>query len=176
MSDDYGRIVEYNNFLKTFPRASKIQTGYFYTYSYEFKTNYPKSELKYYDFKPLCFIFKRFKFERKVEKTQGVCSVGLNFHHLPIKARQWWLNKIKVVAFKYFEKGGIIKIPGLNEDTLPRIMKKSSFGFRNYDEINISNLRQIRLEDLDEVMKFYGKTYYGVTIKQIQAKYANFIP
>ena len=55
-------------------------------------------------------------------------------------------------------------------------MKKGLFGVRKYRFEAVKELRIIRLEDLDEIMKFYGRTYYGVTIKQIQARYSKFRP
>jgi hypothetical protein len=166
---DYGSILEYIEYLDSFKKTSKISSGYFYTYHYNFHKHYPIEELKFYDWRPLSFVFS-------IVNEDKPYFYGLNFHHLPVKARQWWLRKVKSAASSYFEQGGIRRIPGLNYNTLQKIMKKGLFGVRKYRFEAVKELRIIRLEDLDEIMKFYGRTYYGVTIKQIQARYSKFRP
>jgi hypothetical protein len=165
---DYGSIVEYNRYLNGFKRAKTLRAGYFYVYKYNFYKNYPIQELKYYDYRPLVFIFN------VTNRENGKYFIGINFHHLPVKARQFWLRKLQSIAKRYFNMGGVQRIPGLNYDTLQKVMKKSIFGVRQYRANAIKDLREIPLDKLEDIMKFYAKTYYGITIREVQAKYNQF--
>jgi len=166
----YGNIVEYIKYLQSFKRASIIRPGYFYVYEYDFMTHYPIEELKFYDYMPLSFVFTI------INGKDRRYFQGLNFHHMPVKARQWWLAKVKTMARTYFDRGGFRRIPGLDYAALSKIMRKGKFGVRNYRFESVRNLREVPLNDLDEVLKFYAKTYYAVTIGQIQVRYNSFRP
>lgn len=165
MATNYGLITEYISYLKTFKRSATIRPGYFYLYNYAFYEHYPIEELKFYDYWPLTFVFQIMR------KPQGQYFLGMNFHHMPVKARQYWLNRVKRMARVYFEKGGVRRLPAFNYDNATKVMRKGKLTVRQYRNEAVRNLRIVPLEELDTLMKFYAKTYYGVTIAQVRAKY-----
>jgi len=170
MAPSYGNIAEYIKYLRSFDKAGTIRPGYFYVYEYDFMKHYPIEELKFYDYMPLTFVYKI------VKGKDSRYFQGLNFHHMPVKARQWWLNRVKAMASIYFDKGGIRRLPGINYLVLEKIMRKGVFGVRNYKFESVRNLRAIPLEEVENIIRWYANTYYGVTIGQIQARYNSFRP
>jgi hypothetical protein len=95
---------------------------------------------------------------------------------MPVAARRYWLSKVQKMAKGYFEKGGYRRIPAINYDALLNIMKKAKIAVRQYRFEAVQDLKQVSLDEIDYLMEFYSKTYYGVSIKQIQARYQSFKP
>lgn len=169
-------VIEYIKILDSLKAASTIRGGYFYTYKYNFYKHYPFEELKFYDWRPLIFCFGVKNPKANFEKGSSPYFYGLNFHHMPVAARRYWLNKVQKMASAYFDKGGYKRLPGINYEALLNIMKKAKIGIRKYRFEAVNDLKMVALDELDYLMEWYATTYYAVTIKQIQARYANFKP
>jgi hypothetical protein len=169
MKQNFSKLVDYIKLLNSLKPASTLRSGYFYCYKYYFYKHYPKEELKFYDYYPLIFCFSVYKAKKEY-------FYGLNFHHMPVAARRYWMSKFKRIASAYFKKGGYTRIPAIDYGALLKIMKKAKFGVRLYRFEAVRDLRQVSLDELNYLMKWYARTYYGVTIKQVQAKYNNFKP
>ncbi len=176
MADQLDNLMDYINVLKTLKDATTIRAGYFYCYKYFFHQHYPIEELKFYDWHPFIFCFGVRNPKANFEKGTGQYFYGLNFHHMPVAARRYWLSKIQNMAKVYFEKGGYRRIPAIDYDNLLNIMKKAKIGVRQYRFEAVQDLKQVSLDELDYLMEFYATTYYGVSIKQIQSRYKTFKP
>ena len=174
---NYKSLPEYIKFLKTeLPQpVNKIYPGRFYCYNYKFAMdNIPYSKLKFYDYMPLiyCFEVKQFGW------------VGINFHHMPVDARNFWLNKLiklsekveEQIRYVDVENKRLYKIPNFNYPKCYMILKKSKIAIRQYLTKRAKNLRPVPLWLIRDVMQFYARTYYGVGINQIDARYRAYRP
>ena len=170
----YININEYILYLrKNFRRSNNLKTGLMYSYQYMFnkdpkfqKADYDK--VKFYDFCPLTFVFDI--------NSDTDTFFGLNFHHLPIKARRLWLTRVMKISKIQFRKPGANRIPFLMYHQLKSMFRKSTFGVRQYKWDRIKDMRIIPNERWEEVIEYYSRTYYGVTLRAVQNKYRMFIP
>lgn len=176
MNDMFTSLMLYLHELKKLKKASTIRGGYFYAYKYFFHKTYPYEELKFYDWYPLIFCFGIRQPEVNFTKDSGQYFYGLNLHHIPVAARRYWLSRVKQIASKQFETGGYKILPIRNYEQLLKAMKKAKIGVRKYRFEAVKDLRKVSLDEIDGLMEWYSKTYYGVTINEIQARYRNFKP
>jgi len=180
---NYGNIKAYMDYLKTFKLTQSIFPGRFYTYNYKFRKDYDWDDLKFYDFMPLAFIFEI--------DPQTNSAIGMNFHHMPVKARILWLNRLKKLAgqweklqvtdkeafgFKTQSNRPVYKITGLNYPRVYKILMKSKIAIRRYKLDKMFYLRNIDIGSLDEAMNYFAKTYVAVDINAIKSRYANYNP
>lgn len=173
----YNSVGAYHRYLMNFPRTGNIQVGRFFTYLYDFSKDYPYKELKYYDFEPLTFIFSI---------GPGEYFTGINFHHIPVRPRLLWLNRVIKLARRVDNNistrftGGtgrpVYRIYGLNYPLVYRILFKSKIAIRRYRFDRVSLLRAIPVNDVDQVMRYYARTYYGVGYEQIVSRYKKYRP
>jgi hypothetical protein len=165
-----GQLRNIRSYLKfldaTAIPATTIGLGKFYSYWYKFDTNVDYDELKFYDYFPLVYAFGYTK--------NGF--YGLNFHHLPPKARQIWLSRIIDISPDNFDKEGETQMPYLDCPSVYRIMIKSKIGVRRYRYDRLNTLRVIERQHINNTMKFVAKTYFNVGINQIRARYLNYRP
>lgn len=174
----YSDISEYFKFLNySFERTNNIQVGKFYSFTYHFDFwKYGWDNVKFYDWYPFSFIF-----EINAEKNY---AVGLNFHHIPLIPRQIWLkrvlklgssigSKVRIVQF-----GGrpVFKISGLNYPLVYKVLRKSKIAIRRYNLHKMEDIRAIPIKYVEETLRYYAKTYYGVGINQIWRRYNDYNP
>lgn len=175
----YASIVAYHRYLKKFKYVGNILPGRFYAYVYDFSKDYPYEELKFYDFEPISFIFEIL--------PESNSFLGLNFHHMaPPQVRLLWLNRVikfarlidDPIQTKFTGGTGrpVFKIGGLNYPRVYQVLRKSKIAIRRYRMDRVSMLRAIPVNEIDEVMRYYSRTYYGTGIKQIIARYQNYKP
>lgn len=171
----YTNVNEYLKYIKeNFKTVGNVSAGKFFCFFYNFSREYKWSELKFYDFFPLSFIFER----------DGKYAIGMNFHHVPERPRHIWIDRVRKISKHLDEQimikglGGrpVYKIYNLNYPRVYKILMKSKIAIRRYRLDRISQLRAVDLAQLDETMKWVSKTYMGVTIKQIQQRYLNYKP
>ena len=165
--------IDINDYLKylneSTQRVSSLQLGAFYTYNYNFyKDKRPYDEVKFYDKVPLIFLF-----DFKKSKNGSNLFFGLNFHHLPVKSRQIWLSRIKKIHSQAMQKNK--RMNTVDYRQLFYMFKKSTIGVRQYRLEAVSRNRRVPTDNLDEIMKYYAKTYYGVTYDQVASKYRSSI-
>lgn len=174
--DNLDNLVEYIDLLNELKEASTLRAGYFYCYHYDFHKHYPKEELKFYDWYPFIFCFGVMNPKADFKKDSGQYFYGLNFHHIPVAARRYWLSKFQKMAKSYFDKGGYRRIPAINYEAILKIMKKAKIAVRKYRFDGVQKLRQVSLDEIDYLMEWTSNTYFEVSIKDIQARYAKFQP
>jgi hypothetical protein len=162
----YADINDYIKYLhENSERVGTLQLGAFYTYNYDFyKDKRPYEEVKFYDRIPLIFLF-----DFKKAKNGSNLFIGLNFHHLPVKARQIWLSRIRSYYTQLMESNK--RLNTIDYKQLFYVHKKAILGVRQYRLEAVSRNRRIATTDLDEILKYYSKTYYGVTYDQVANKY-----
>ncbi len=170
----YSHIRDYKQYLERFPRTGALKVGSFYSYAYNFQLNYEWDELKFYDHMPLTFIF--------AIDTEHNHAIGINFHHMPVRPRLLWLNRVKTIAKHVQEEiqirglGGrpVYKISGLNYPRVYKVLAKSKIAIRRYRLNEIRFLRKIDVRFIDEVMRYYARTWLGVNIDQIRNRYLKY--
>jgi len=173
---NYKNIRAYLNYLKTFKLTNSIYPGRFYGYTYNFRKDYDWNELKFYDYMPLSFIFEI------DPKTNS--ALGINFHHMPVRPRLLWINRVKQIAKRFEEEiqikdynsRPVYKIKGLNYPRVYKILLKSKIAIRRYKLDKMFYLRNIDLGNIDEVMRYYAKTYVAVNIDNIKQRYSDYKP
>lgn len=157
--------------------TSLVRPGFFYTYNYRFNLNpmFPKlsfEEIRFYDWFPLSFIYDAYK-----EKATGkLVYRGLNFHHLPVRARRLWLTRLrKVIGEDEFNEDMQIH-QMVDYDKLFYLFRKATFGVRNYRRERMFNIKRVSHNKIDDYMSFASKTYFSSTLTQVGLNYKDFIP
>jgi len=170
------RFLNINKYIqhirKTYKRINLIQKGNLYTYTYLFNhaPNFDKQDyekIKFYDYMPVTFIFD-------IDEKNKTFT-GINFHHLPVASRLIWLNRLKKMRGKLFEQEGVNRVI-LRYGVLKFLMKKSIFGIRKYRMDRTRELRIVPNQQWEELLSIYSRTYFGVTLAQVEQKYKTFIP
>ena len=164
------------NYLKGFKMTNRIYPGRFYAYNYNFKKDYDWDDLKFYDYMPLTFIFE-------IDPKTNT-ALGINFHHIPVRPRILWLNRVKQIAemfdeeikIKDYTKRPVYKISGLDYPRVYKVLLKSKIAIRRYKLNKIHYLRNIDIASIDEVMHYYAKTYVAVGISEIANRYSSYRP
>ncbi len=160
---DYVKIV-----MKVSRKANSIRVGHFYTFSYNFKKTYPPEELKFYDYFPLVFVYE-------LERRNNQLYIrGLNFHHLPIRSRVIWYNRLLKIYGENFENNE--RMVRLSYPNLFSMFKKSVYGIRQYKITSIKKLMKIPHAELKMIMEIANNTYFDATLAQVSKKYSLFIP
>jgi hypothetical protein len=168
--NDYRVLMNYVRYIRENCKITPmIRPFQFYTYDYEFdKEIRPYEEIRFWDMKPLVFIFDAYKYEH------GVNYVGINFHHIPVISRQIWLARIKKLQGTKFENNQMLRMK--YQHLWKMFIKATNYATRQYRAERMSKVRKIDNSQMDEVMRFYGNTYYGATYSNIIANYKRFRP
>jgi hypothetical protein len=135
---------------------------------YLFKLDYPYEELKFYDHYPLVYIFNK-----EITSEKKIIYYGLNFHFLPVPSRKIWFSRIAKMFPKKIESDARLN---LDYQMLFSVMKKSVFGVRKYRADRIKKPRIIPNENMKQILEIANRTYFGVTLAQVVAKYNRFRP
>ena len=162
----FGVLNEYIKHIRTFKFNKIIRNGFLYTYKYLFIKNptfrsQPFSKVKFYDFWPATFVFE--------VKPKTKTFFGINFHHMPVRARKIWLFRIS----KAKQKPERIRIL---YSRLKRLDKKSTFAVRQYRMDRGFEYRRIPFADWNFLFNFYARTYFGTTVDNVAARYRRFRP
>ena len=64
----------------------------------------------------------------------------------------------------------------IDSSDVEEIKKAASYATRQYRVERVRIPRIIKPTEMDEVMRFYARTYYGATIANIEANYKKFRP
>lgn len=165
----YGQVVKYVKHLKQFPRATRILPGNFYAYFYMFDRTLPYNEIKYWDLMPLSFIYETYK-----TKDGEKMARGINLHHSPVRPRQIWLSRAKNIVNEDFDRNSrLIRLTRWR--LLYLMMRKLSLkSVRQYNMMNMRQIRQIPNDMIEETLKFYAKTWYGINIGRVEKDYLVF--
>lgn len=167
-------INQYIQFLrKNFKRESAVRTGFMYSYNYLFTDaddfeDKKYDDVKFYDFNPLTFVYEI--------KPKTKTFFGINFHHMPIQPRLLWLNRVKKLNERPFEKEGANRLFGMRYNVLKLLFKKSTVAVRQYHFTRVKELRIVPNVDWETVMNIYSRTYYGVRLNDIENRYRRFVP
>lgn len=170
MAIKYNNISEYKKFIReNFKAGGSLKLGGFYSYNYLFSLDEDFDKLKFYDWLPITLILDI--------NIKNKTFSGLNFHHMPVKPRQIWLNRVKNLLPEKFESGGIQYFKELsNQNRALGILLKSKIAVRNYRFDRVRDIRSLEVDKLDEVIKFFAKSYFSVSIEQIKNRYNTFRP
>lgn len=167
MADRFGSIRNYNEFLRSFPRMQRLFRGNFYAFTYDFDLNQRFEKIKYWDLVPLIFVTGRIKSKKNIIQ-------GINFHHLPINIRLVYLNLIKKISTAEFENDRRLVRLAKYEALFKMFRKATKFGVRNYDMRNIKGLRKVPNSNIEEALRYYARTYYGINISNVEKNYLMF--
>ena len=165
---EFGSLARYMNYLKQFPRVGQVRPGCFYVYVYDFdKENNPYSVYRYWDVLPLTFVYEIHAPKKKMFR-------GINFHHAPVRPRQIWLARVRNLIEEDLKKGKrLVRISSWY--ILFNLMKKlSKKSVRSYRMDRVSRLRKIPNNEIENVLRYYGKTYYGIDISRVEKDYLVF--
>ncbi len=154
--------------------SSKIIPGKFYTFAYDYFLNpdiknVPKDVLNYYDTMPLVYVFNL----RKSKNGNALYYECLNLHHLPLKTRKIWLNKLSKVAGNFMDNESHITLP---PSLLKTLMIKPSFGYRQYHINRIKYLKTIPFKNIRKLAEFAAPTYDNVQYQQVAERYSLYNP
>ncbi|MEM4260889.1 MAG: hypothetical protein QXG00_06635 [Candidatus Woesearchaeota archaeon] len=161
----YANINDYIRYINEhFIKTGTLSSGQIYVYRYLFNKDpnfnkKPFNEIKFYDFMPASYIFNI--------NMKTKTFFGLNFHHLPLYDRRVWLARVSNFQNKMT---GQLNIK-LKYQALKALMRKSILGVRQYRFDRVLDLRLIPYEQWINLFNFYAKTYYAVTIDQVESKY-----
>ena len=168
---NYASLTEYIDYINnTCTPDSRILTGAFYVYVYKFSLDYPNKILKFYDKMPLTFVTDTF--------TENGKSyfIGLNLHHMPVKERIRWYRRISlVIRVEQFIrlKRRIDRVTWLNYKRIVSLFNKSNLMARKYRVDRVLKLKKVPFNKVREMLNFYARTYYGVSIAEVSQKYFN---
>jgi hypothetical protein len=165
----YADLSEYRRKLLQYPKESvgAMRTGYMYAFYYDFDvTDYSNDIVRYFDHLPLAFITQVISKHNMMQ--------GINLHHMPLKIREMWHQRIKFVARigQMLRLGRKIdRMSWLNYQRMVIIFRDSKYAVRNYKIGNIKDVRQIPLDQIDELMQYYAQTYYGASYSQMVSQF-----
>lgn len=163
---NYASIAQYKRYLLNFNRSSIIRTGYMYAFLYEFNTDYKFDIVKYFDHLPLTFVLD-------VNLTKKLFG-GINIHHMSVEARILWYKRIKAITkiIKWINIGRkVTRLQILNYRKMLNVFRGARRIYRQYRFDRVQWLRQVPLDEYDNIIRFYGNTYYGTTYGQVSRKY-----
>lgn len=162
----YASISSYVKYLKQFPKANNIKIGRFYVYFYMFDKSQDFSIIKFYDLMPFSFIYDFYK-----TKDGRKFIRGLNFHHANMLSRFIWLSRVRNLVNEDFENNNrLIRLAKWNRLFL--LMKKlSKKTVRQYNIENIREIREIPNNMVEETLRFYARTHYGISINKVESEY-----
>jgi len=163
----YNNVNDYLTYINdNFERVSVVKPGYVYSYVYKSSKDYPIDVLKFFDIMPLTFV-------TSVNYTDKTFH-GLNFHHMPVAERLVWYRRISVLAkiLKTVQlKKSITGIPWLNYNRMQLIYEHTNRITRQYRMSRVAVPRLVPIENMNEVLRFYARTYYGVGINAVSRKF-----
>jgi len=139
-------------------KTNKIRVGKFYSFFYNYKTDYDYDIIKFFDYFPLVFIFD-------ITPSSSAHFKGLNFHHLPVPFRKKIINGMKKID-KNLEN---LKIISYNN--LKQINKFSPNAIRNYIADSADLVFEIPPEKVEEIILLATETYDSVSYKQRMANF-----
>jgi len=162
----YGVLQRYIEHLKQFPRTRIMRPGYFYAFTYKIDRTLPYEKIKFYDLMPFVFSYDKYK-----DKGDNDMIRGLNFHHLPIAARQFWLDRVMEVSKEQInEDKRLLRL--IRYQRLHFLYKKAANACtRHYRMNRIFAMRRIPNTAVEETLKFYARTYYGINIGIVEKNF-----
>ena len=159
-------LNEYLEYVKNSnPRSARILTGRFYTYNYLFPKNQNFEKIKWYDRFPLVFVIE----------NRGKTFIGINFHHAPVLPRQIWLARVRKLT-ALLDKDRRMQTIAEWQRMFYMYKKISDFSVRQYRKDRVQDLRRVPQTLIDDMMKQYANTHYGVNEGQVADKYRKFVP
>lgn len=165
----YGSIKEYVSILKTYPKALEIQAGNFYTFAYKINKSQQYEKIRFYDLMPLIFLIG------PVKDNEDLLQ-GINFHQLPILARQQYISIMENISeVNFINDKRLTRLA--NYKRLFKFFKKGTkFAVRQYMVKNMRQVKYIPNTQMTELIKYYANTYYGSNIMTVEKKYLKFNP
>jgi hypothetical protein len=128
-------------------------------------------ETRFYDWFPLCFIYDAYK-----SKDHELIYRGLNFHHIPVRARRLWMTRLrKFIGDDELNDDERIK-QMIQYKELFYLFRKATFGIRQYRRDRMFEIRRVPANKLDDYMSFASKTYFSATLSEVGLNYKDFIP
>lgn len=167
----FNNLKSYLKLVQTFPKAPFPKAGQFICFNYFFHLNplyKDRPDLKkYLDFFPLdlCIAVQP-------KKKSFMC---INFHALPLKAREFLLKILKRTYPSQMENDRI-RIPGLSYKKLFRMLKKIGVSVRKYIFQRVRQLRYVPGDQLEIALKFFAQTWYASNYRGIQSRYNKYRP
>jgi len=165
----YADLSEYRRKLLQYPKISvgAMRTGSMYAYYYDFDVEqYSLDILKYFDHMPLTFITQIIIKHNMLQ--------GINLHHMPLEIREVWYKRIMFVIHigRLLQMGKKIdRVSWLNYQRMVMIFRDSKYAVRNYKIDNIKEVRQIPLDQIDNLINYYARTYYGASYSQVVTQF-----
>ena len=166
MPNNYTSIRKYFDYVNSVSTVTnKFIPGYFYSYEYRYdRKDKTYFDLKFYDRFPLVFL---------IGKGPGENTyIGLNFHQIPVRSRLIWLTKFDKICDILKEDVRAV----YRYEFLKAMFKKATFGVRVYRVDRVFKLRKIDSREMQEISRFYSKTYHGANIDLIDMRYAQHNP
>jgi len=166
----YGQVVKYVRYIKQFPKANSILPGRMYAYFYMFDKDQDFNLIKFWDLMPLTFMYENYKTKDGVKMSRG-----LNLHHAPVRPRQIWLSRAKkIVNENDFQDNTRLIMLAKWRRLYLMMMKFSKKSVRQYNIKNMRQVRQIPNDMIEETLKFYARTWYGINIGRVEKDYLIF--
>jgi hypothetical protein len=159
-------VDNYIKFLSNFERVSTIKPGFVYAYVYRSSKEYPIDTLKFFDIFPLAFI-------TDVDYSKQTFH-GLNFHHMPVPLRLLWYRRISAIINiqkVLTMKKTVNNLAWLNYSRMKKVFQFSDRIVRQYRFDRVKLLRIVPFENMQEILRLYANTYYGVTVNQVNRKF-----
>lgn len=161
---EYVSFIRKSNLLK---RTGQVREGFFYTYFYFFRTDQVKMDkLRFYDRFPLILC---------LQVLPNGYFIGINFHHIPVFARNFILNRMNRSFPRQFNTNGYNKL-NINIQSLLAFLKKSKIAVRKYKFDRVRELRSVENVIIKDLAQFSGRTYFRATITAINNRYRNYNP
>lgn len=160
----FGQVKNYVKILKTYRVNTDIKSGNFYSFIYKVDKSRDYNVIKFYDLMPLIFFFD-------VHPKHKNIIYGLNFHHLPLRARNLFLLRMKeLMAENWDANKRLVRIAKF-ERLFIMFKKASKFAVRQYDLRNMRQIREIPNKDMENISQYYSKTHYGININNVEKNY-----
>lgn len=157
-----GKYVRYIN--TSFEKRTKLFVGSFYSFVYDFDKNQNFNKIKFYDMMPLIYLFDKHPNHKNIVR-------GINFHHMPINIRYIYTSKMRNIAENNFKKNTRILMLTEYAKLFNMYRKATKASIRQYDITKIRDLRKIPNSQIENVLGYYAKTYYGINIGMVEANY-----
>lgn len=158
------QFASFDNYLtevyKNSRPGKRVIAGNFYAFEYRFDKTQAFEKIKAWDKYPLIYTIAKV----------GDNYLGLNFHHLPVKARRIWFSRFNRLN-NISDKNRRVKIM---YSLLKTLYTKALFAIRLYNPKNIFYMRRIETPKLPLLFEYYSNTYYGINIEQMEFNFNNY--
>ena len=148
-------IRHYKKYISFFPPAKSIALGFLYTYNYNFDVTGDFDKIRHYDWMPVCLCYKI--------RPEVNTFFGLNFHHLPVKARTVWLARAKRLWGKKFPtRGKNVNTPmkvNVSYTRILSILYGAKLGVRQYRFDRVNDIRIVPNSQWYTLFRYHANTY-----------------